>query len=449
MKKIAITNQKGGCGKTTTAINLAGALAEAGKKTLIIDLDPQAHASFGLNKANVSMDRSVYNVLTDDSDRNRPISECVVSVMPNLDIIPSNILLSTLEQELKDKEDAVSKLHLVLTMNQLDYDYILIDCPPSLGFLTFNALRAADQVIVPIDMSAFSLMGVGKLLGMLELIKIKIFHSPQVNALATLYDRRTKYSQQMYDEIYTFFKSQLLSTTIRMNVDLKKAAAKGICVTQLNKDSIGSKDYTSLAQELMRADGASEFEKALNSVENTPETTETILPEPAFRPKTFETAGETISTSDFCADEPDAPAVRLDPVELPETAPKSLNATIQMQAASLVLSLPKMIISEPGDIAPEQKLARPIEKPAGIEFLFNIEAPQAKDIYIVGEFNGWKPSDEYRLSRLDGGRWEKKLGLKAGRYRYKFIVDGEWVVDANNTEREQNQYGTFDSILSL
>jgi chromosome partitioning protein len=204
MKKIAITNQKGGCGKTTTTINLGGALAEMGKKTLIIDLDPQAHASFGLNASSQSMERSIYNILTDNPDKNRQIGECIVNVAPNLDIISANILLSTLEQELKDKEDAVSKLHLALTMSQLDYDYVLIDCPPSLGFLTFNALRAADQIIVPIDMSAFSLMGVGKLLGMLELIKIKIQHAPQVSALATLYDRRTKYSQVMYDEISTF-----------------------------------------------------------------------------------------------------------------------------------------------------------------------------------------------------------------------------------------------------
>ena len=183
MKIIAVANQKGGCGKTTTTINLAGALADMGKKTLVIDLDPQAHASFGLNATSQSMERSIYNILTDNPDKNRHINDCIVNVSPNLYIVPANILLSTLEQELKDKEDAVSKLHQALTMSQLDYKYIFIDCPPSLGFLTFNALRASEQILVPIDMSAFSLMGVGKLLGMLELIKIKICHEPQVLSL--------------------------------------------------------------------------------------------------------------------------------------------------------------------------------------------------------------------------------------------------------------------------
>ncbi|MBU1808573.1 MAG: AAA family ATPase [Candidatus Omnitrophica bacterium] len=387
MKKIAVANQKGGCGKTTTTINLAGALADMGKRTLVIDLDPQAHASFGLNRTNQSMDRSIYNVMTDSPDKNRPINDCIVNVSQNLDIVPSNILLSTLEQELKDKEDAVSKLHQALTTSQLNYDYMLIDCPPSLGFLTFNALRASDQVLVPIDMSAFSLMGVGKLLGMLELIKIKIYHSPQVSALATLYDSRTKYSQVMHSEVSTFFKSQLLATTIRMNVDLKKAAAKGVCVTTFNKDSIGAKDYTALAQEILRADGALEFEKALNA-----------------------------------------------------SAPESPVEITQEIVMSPILNLPREVTGEPKE-RETPSMARDI--------LFNVSAPNAKDIYVVGDFNNWNTADDYRLSRLEDGRWEKKLGLSPGRHKYKFIIDGEWVQDSQNNDHEQNSFGTFDSVIIL
>jgi chromosome partitioning protein len=337
------------------------------------------------------MDRSLYNVLTDNAERTRPINDCIVKVSENLDVAPSNILLSTLEQELKDKEDAVSKLHQVLTASQLDYRYIIIDCPPSLGFLTFNALRAADQVLVPIDMSAFSLMGVGKLLGMLELIKLKIHHAPQVCALATLFDRRTKYSQTMFDEISVFFKNQMLSTIIRMNVDLKKAAAKGVHVIQFSKESIGTADYMALGRELLMADGALEFDQALEQAAATPD-----LPVPG----------------------------QADRIAAPITQPSGQAGPVGTPAAELAV--------------PPQR-----------EALFNILAPNAKDIYLVGDFNHWKINDDSRLSRLEDGRWEKRVGLSSGRYKYKFIVDGEWMLDAQNSEREQNSFGTFDSVIKI
>lgn len=374
MKKIAIANQKGGCGKTTTAINLAGALAAAGKKILLIDLDPQSHASFGLGLINQTLDKSIYNVLTDNSDKIHSINDCIANVSANLDLVPSNILLSTLEQELKDKDDAVSRLHRVLSSNDLQYDYAIIDCPPSLGFLTFNALRAADQVLVPVDMSAFSLMGVGKLLGMLELIKMKINHSPRVNALATLFDKRTNYSQTMLDEIKSFFKELLLDTVVRSNVTLKKAAAKGVPVVVFDKHSNGALDYTALAIEIIKKD-------------------------PVVKPKP----------------------------EVKELKKENTENAILLVTKSM---------SKPSDAMIK-------------EVAFTIDAPNAKDIYIVGDFNNWKLAEDNRLLRSNNGRWEKKMTLFPGRYKYKFVVDGEWKIDSQNLEREKNSFGTFDSVIKL
>lgn len=364
MKIIAVTNQKGGCGKTTTAINLAAALAFTGKKILLIDLDPQSHASFGLGANLQSVDKSIYNILTDNPEKRKKLSDCIANVCQNLDIISSNILLSTLEQELKDKDDAVSKLREAISSEKLNYSYIIVDCPPSLGFLTFNALRAAEMVLVPIDMSAFSLMGVGKLLGMLELIKVKIGHSPAVNAVATLFDKRTKYSQTMLDEIRSFFRDQMLNTVIRQSVALKKAAAKGVSVIQLDKESNGAIDHIALAEELLKNEGAKEFDKALSEL----------------------------------------------PVALP---------------------------------APVK------QEPVNKEIDFTVSAPSAREIYLVGDFNHWKINEESRLARLEDGKWVKKMGLEPGRYRYKFVVDGEWRIDQDNKEREQNAFGTFDSVIKL
>jgi len=344
MRVLSIANQKGGCGKTTTAINLSSVLASCGKKILLLDLDPQAHASYGLGVNSQNLDKTLYNTLTDNAEKRRTLSDVVIKVSPELDLAPSNILLSTLEQELKDKEDAVSKLHLVLAQTNSSYDYIIIDCPPSLGFLTFNALRASDEVMVPIEMSAFSLMGVSKLLGMLELIKVKISHTPRVKALATIFDKRTNFSNLMLEEIKRFFGDDIYRTVIRVNVDLKKAIYHRVPIDKFDKDAAGTQDYRALAQEML------EEERRLSPYKD----------------------------ADFA-----------------------------------------------------------------------IEAPAAQVVYLVGDFNGWRIDDSSRLLRTEDGRWKKRLALVPGRYRYKFVVDGQWTVDAANQDRETNPFGSYDSVIHL
>lgn len=253
MKAIAIANQKGGCGKTTTTINLGAALAKNGKRVLVIDLDPQAHASFALRKDDRSLDISAYNVLTEKPEKKRSFESCIVHISPVFDILPSNAQLSTLEQELITREDAVSVLRKALSSCH-SYDYTLIDCPPSLGFLTFNALRAADWVIIPIDMSPFTLVGVGKLLGMIDLVEKKTGRAPQVSALATLFDKRTKYSQLILDEIGSFFGDGLFQTVIRQNVALKRAVSEGTSVISFDPTSNSARDHMMLADEIMRCE---------------------------------------------------------------------------------------------------------------------------------------------------------------------------------------------------
>jgi len=377
MNAIAIANQKGGCGKTTTAINLSAALAGTGRAILLIDLDPQAHATFGVRANNQPTDKSIYSVLTENPEKRRSLDSCIANVSPNFDIVPSNIQLSTLEQELKDKEDAVSELYKILPSCQSRYEYIIIDCPPSLGFLTFNALRAVGRVIIPIDMSAFTLMGVGKLLGMIELIQMKIGHAPCVHALATIFDKRTQYSQAMLDEIRTFFGDQMLQSVIRQNVTLKRAVSAGVSVIDFDKTANGAKDYLDLSREILRLGDIKYAQK-------------TIVP--------------------FVS------------VQVPEK---------QERAVPI-----------------QEEVGKPVE-PGLKDVTFRFEAPEARDIYVVGDFNDWKMSDEGRLGRRENGRWEKRMEVPQGRYRYKFVVDGEWTPDAKNPDLEPNVFGTFDSIIRI
>jgi chromosome partitioning protein len=252
MHVIAISNQKGGCGKTTTAINVAASLASLGKKTLLIDLDPQAHATYGLGIRPEKVKHSIYNVLTEQPERKRKfIEDVILPIEEGLDLAPSHILLSTIEQEFTNKDESVSRLHDTLETLSFPYDCVLIDCPPSLGFLTFNALRAAGTVLVPIELSSFSLMGVDKLLSMIELIRVKLQHTPKVFALPTMVDMRTRFSKHMLGEISQAFGEHILSTVIHQTVAVKESQARGLSLLRHDPKCRGAIDYSLLGQEIL------------------------------------------------------------------------------------------------------------------------------------------------------------------------------------------------------
>ena len=252
MNILAVSNQKGGCGKTTTAINLAASFAALGKRTLLVDLDPQAHATFGLGVRNDHTHRSMYNILTEQPDKRKLFFEDVILPVQNrLDLAPSHILLSTIEQEFTNKDESVSKLYQALLRLSFPYEAVVIDCPPSLGFLTFNALRACQTVVVPIELSSFSLMGVDKQLSMIELIRAKLQHTPKVYALPTLVDARTKFSKYMMQEIAQAFGDQVLNNAVHMSVAVKESQAKGVPLVSHQPKSRAAVDYMMLAQEII------------------------------------------------------------------------------------------------------------------------------------------------------------------------------------------------------
>ncbi|MGW8325481.1 MAG: ParA family protein [Desulfobacterales bacterium] len=253
MRVIASANQKGGCGKTTTAINLSSSLSLKGQKVLLIDFDPQAHATMGLNVKASDLDKTIYDVITPKKNGFLGIKDILLPVKDNFDLAPSSLILSAFEQELSGLEGRENRLFQAIQSIKEQYDFIVIDCPPSIGHLSFNALRACDEVIIPIDMSLFSLRGVAKLIEIIVLLKDEIGHDIQSRALITMYDRRTRYSRTVLEKVQAEFGNNVFDTVIRYNIRLRETADLGLPVGDYDKNAIGHMDYENLAEEVIRS----------------------------------------------------------------------------------------------------------------------------------------------------------------------------------------------------
>ncbi len=370
MRVLSVVNQKGGCGKTTTAINLSAWLALMKKNVLLVDMDPQGHATAGLNATAKTAPRDLRSALLNFYEEAVPLSQLTVSVEPRFDLIPSLLSLVALEQELTTAPNRERRLKDLLERGEGNYDYIIIDSPPNLGLLTINALTACREILIPVDTGTFALHGLRRLFHVVDLVQERMAKTHKIHILLTLYDHRVRLARTIEAELEEHFLENLLKSRIRSNIHLKEAASYGLSILDHMRNSLGAWDYRDLAEEIL--------------------------------------------------------------------AQESLEVEKQDEA----------VVAEPPVMEePRIEGERPREEFSDV--IFQMLAPDAREVFVVGEFNNWQQDARVYLEKDERGVWTRRIPLTPGNYQYKYNIDGEWVVDPDNPLRIVNENGVINSLIKV
>lgn len=514
MRTIAVINQKGGSGKTTTAINLAAVLAKRGGKTLLVDVDPQSHCALGLAVPESQIELNVGDAMLAPDDRALDLSRLLWPVNKTLDLMPSATRLAGLEAArggLADREDRDLRLASVLRRFEGVYDWVVVDCPPSIGLLTFNALRASTEIIIPVETGYFALRGAAKQVQTIRSLCRRFGQAPPYRVLATMHDETSTLSCEVLAELGKKFEDCVLPVTVRFDVRLKEAASMGVPVVEYAPRSNGAQDYAALASYL---------------AENLPVPLRLDPLQPGESPDAHDTSvgrGRAVVAIDlFVPEGGGGGAAAMRPVAQPALAVAAAaavgggaghdsrqgdssgffraDAGVHEQAASPVSraaelaararrilqkseELTHRISADPAvsrAVAPahaeakpashaEHTLrvvvetpvvptAQPVSAPVGLVFgarqtpqgvLFVYPLALGPKVCIAGDHNGWSGDATVLRFNPQTGLHETCIPLPAGRFKYRLVVAGRWVADPFNPVTEPNPFGDTDSVFDV
>ncbi|MGB8226028.1 MAG: AAA family ATPase [Sedimentisphaerales bacterium] len=420
MRTVAIINQKGGCGKTTVAINLASALAAENKKTLLVDIDPQGHCAVGLAVPEEQIEQSIYDVLI-SSRRGEPVklTEILWEIGDNFELAPASIDLAAFEQQTNGVTDRENCLKDVLKTVEQEFDYVVVDCPPAVGILTFNAIRASTDVVVPVETGYFSLHGLSRQLDTLSVLCKQCSQHINVMVLASMYDIRTKMGREILADLRKHFSGRMFQTVVNFNTKLKEAASLGQPICEYDPASRGHKDFQGLAQELIATDTMVEPKQVVSALQKTESITQIVEKEQDRKEivKNFDDKLDAISSS-------------------AQELMASLNEPQPKTRAKIVRDVDGRL----NDFYGTRQFGGAVK--------FVSLYPRARSVQIAGDFNNWQPQ-QTTMKPAQDGKWELALTLAPGKYRYRMVVDGQWQQDPYNEQVEMNPFGEFNSVLEV
>jgi chromosome partitioning protein len=419
MRTIAVVNQKGGVGKTTVAINLAAALAREGRRVLLVDMDPQGHCAVGLAVPDDQIELGTVDCLLGERNGERvDLSRVAWRITPNLELVPATRNLAELEPRLGLEAPGVTLLSDALQAAAPAYDFALIDCPPHLGGLMYNALYAAGEVIIPVETGYFSLHGLTLQLSTLETFSRKFSRSIEARVLANQYDVRTKLAREILAEMRRQFANVILRSVINFNTKLKEGASYGQPITEFAPESMGARDFQSLAREIMSRTEA-EAEAVTRYADRIGQDADRLL-----AGRTGPVARQTVPSRQLA--ERDRPQESVPSSEHAESDSAAVHARIDEK------------LSEIYGVQQTQE---------GV--VFRGRFADARVVQLAGDFNDWMPHTTPMQRLDDAGLFEATLNLPPGRYRYRLVVDGRWDHDRANPAIVKNEYGETNSVVEV